>query len=369
MKKNILKLATLLLAVVSFTSCLDDDNDTPVTPEHFDYTAGAYVLNEGSYYSKINGSLDYLDYSTNTYTKGVFQSANGRSLGGTPNDLVIYGNKMYIACTDENRVEVVDKHTVKALAPKGVSITQPRHLTAGGGYVYVTSYDGTVSKIDTTSFAVAEKSEKIGDYLEDITYLNGALYVCDAYNVDANYKYTYNTNVVKLSASSLTKAASITVNANPNQIENDGTNVYVLSWGDYGAVASAIQKIDGMSNQVSNVATNASAMALADGYIYYYATTYDANWNATYKYTMLNLKDNTTTDLSIGNYIESPASMYIDPINGFLFVGSRPVSGGKVSYTDNGYVMLFSNAAQPVKFSAGVGPTHMAFVVDTYNSK
>ena len=217
MKKYVLNFLWLFIALSVITSCSDDDNKgrrEPVT-----VTDGVFILNQGNFYSKIDGSLDYLNYSTNIITRDAFKRMNGRSLGGTPNDAIIVGGKMYVAVADENRVEILDVKTLKAATP--VRIKSPRALVADNRFVYVTSYAGTVSKIDASTGKIVATSVKIGANLEGITILNGRLYVCNAYNPD----YTYNTNVVKLSASDLSKQTDITVAANPNRILNDGTNV------------------------------------------------------------------------------------------------------------------------------------------------
>lgn len=112
MKKYVLNFLWLFIALSVITSCSDDDNKgrrEPVT-----VTDGVFVLNQGNFYSKIDGSLDYLNYSTNIITRDAFKRINGRSLGGTPNDAVIVGGKMYVAVADENRVEILDVKTLKA---------------------------------------------------------------------------------------------------------------------------------------------------------------------------------------------------------------------------------------------------------------
>ena len=121
MKKYLLSIAVLMAATISFTSC-DDDDDCPTCPPPATIVQnGVYVINEGSYYSKINGTLDFLGYdvANNTYsmTRNIFESVNGRSLGGTPNDALIVGDSVLcIAVADEKRVEFVNTTTKKAYA-------------------------------------------------------------------------------------------------------------------------------------------------------------------------------------------------------------------------------------------------------------
>ena len=209
----------LCLSSLTLSSCHDDDDDNGGLVEGQIVTKGLLILNEGSYFANINGSLDYWDAASGTLTSNVFETVNGRSLGGTPNHAIIADKKLFIASTDENRIEVVDLKTLKAGSP--ISISQPRELCATGGYLYATSYTGKVTKIKIATGEVVATSEVIGANLEGITAANGSLYVCNAWNSD----YTYNTNVVKLNPQTLAKQKDITVNANPNQVIAVGNNV------------------------------------------------------------------------------------------------------------------------------------------------
>lgn len=116
MKKYLLSIAVLMAATISFTSC-DDDDDCPTCPPPATIVQnGVYVINEGSYYSQINGTLDFLGYDvakgTYSMTRNIFEDVNGRSLGGTPNDALIVGDSVLcIAVADEDRVEFVNTTT------------------------------------------------------------------------------------------------------------------------------------------------------------------------------------------------------------------------------------------------------------------
>ena len=172
MKKYMKLLACLLAGALVLTAC--DDDEPQITYQDVTVADGLFVLNEGSFYSQISGSLDYIDFSTNSITTNAFQAANGRALGGTPNNALLCGSKLYIATQEENRVEVVDAKTLKALSP--VSITAPRELCTDGEAVYVSSYTGEVSRIDTLSLRVTAKSPVVGTNLEGIACRQGVLH-------------------------------------------------------------------------------------------------------------------------------------------------------------------------------------------------
>ncbi len=354
MKKYLLSFAVLLGACVLFNSCSNDEDDDKKKPHEFTVTSGAYVLNEGNYYSQINGSLSYIDYTGYTITNGLFQSVNGRSLGGTPNSMIVVGNEEYIACTDENRVEIIDGN-LKSVA--SVTVTQPREMATDGSNVFVTSYDGTVSQISCESHTVVAKSEKIGACLEGIAYRNGSLYVCNAYNAD----YTYNTNVVKLDATNLKKIKDITVVCNPTSIKVSDGVIYLLSTGNYGAVQAQIQKIDASDNVTYLL--DGTLFDVYDGTLYVINSVTDwTTYTTTTTYTRCDA-DGNKTEFTPTQEIASPCGIAVDPNNGYVFISSYVMGAtGYADYSADGYVCAFDfDNNKSWKFSAGVGPCTIVF--------
>ena len=181
MKKYLLSLAVMAMGATLLTSCLGDDPKGDTSTEYI-YTRGVYVINNGSAYQSIDGSLSYIDYSTGTpiAQQNVYKKANGTSLGGTPNDVAAYGQKVYIAGFDENILFVLDARTQKEIAKLntidllgGTDGKGPRHIVAYGGKVYFTTYgegeNGYVAAIDTTSFNLKAKYQ-VGPYPEGMAF-------------------------------------------------------------------------------------------------------------------------------------------------------------------------------------------------------
>lgn len=75
-----------------------------------------YVLNSGDWKS-ANSSLTMYDFSAGDVVQNYFELQNGRCLGNTANDIIVYGSKMYIAVSGESTVEVVslDAESVKQI--------------------------------------------------------------------------------------------------------------------------------------------------------------------------------------------------------------------------------------------------------------
>ena len=355
-----------MTVIGGFTSCTDDD-DSPV---FIDVTVadGVFVLNEGSYFSGINGTLDYLDYKTATMSNNIL--ADIYNLGGTPNNAIIVGDVMYIACSDENRVAVIDAKNLIA-AKQMIAITAPRELATDGSYLYVTSQAGCVIKVDLTTNLIVETTPVIGDRLEGIAYRDGYLYVCNSCkeipDPDSGYSsWEYHTNLIKLNAETLAKVSDITVAANPNQIVSDGQYLYLASWGDYNQTPATVQQID-ENDEVSVIGTG-QKIAYDDNKLYIVNTAYDENWNEVHTYKVLDLKTNLTTDFwGDTSLIFSPGTIGVDPVTHDVFITSYNKDDyGYASYTTNGYIVVYSNANKyfsnaATKFTTGVGPCTLVF--------
>lgn len=359
MKKNIYLSTLLMLGMTLFTACSEDD-DTPPPADPVTVTEGVFILNEGAYFYGVSGSLSYLDYESQTLSNGVFAAKNGRALGATPNDAIIYGSKMYIATTDENRLEVVNATTLESLG--FVTMTSPRKLAAAGGKVFVTSYMGTVCGIDTTRLEIVAESEKIGGNLEGIVVRGQYLYVCNAWNSD----YTYNNNVVKLQISDLAKVKDITVTCNPVRITTDGADIYVQSTGNYADVLPSIQRLDA-ADQITPLCQG-TYMSYASHKIYYISMTYDENWNTITRYGVYDLLKGEDAEFIAGEEILSPCAIAADPNSGIVYVSSYGQGAmGGIDYSGAGYIVAYSSDGTMLKkYDAGVAPSVFVFQTSSY---
>ena len=111
MKKFLSFAALAAMCVSTFTACSDDDTPTP-TPTPVTVTNGLFVINAGNSSAQIDGSLTFISKNGNV-VQNAFSTANGRSLGNTPNDAIVHGSKLYIAVKGENKIEVIERNTLK----------------------------------------------------------------------------------------------------------------------------------------------------------------------------------------------------------------------------------------------------------------
>ena len=365
MKKYLLSIAVLMAATISFTSCDDDDDSatcpTPVIPRY-----GVYVINEGNYSYQINGTLDFLGYDvakgTYSMTDSIFEKVNGRSLGGTPNDALIFSDSLLcIAVADEDRVEFVNTTTKKASA--AVSIDSPRELAyeSGSNYLYVSSYTGKVYKIDMTTRTIAGESEKVGANLEGIAVAGNKLYVCNSCNPD----YTYNKNVVELNANTLAKNQDIEVVDNPVDVINAGSAIFILSMGNYADKPATVQMLK--DGQLSTIG-NATMMA----YNAYNDQLYmiNAPFGGDKEYKVYNLKNGQTTTFLTNPDIFSPYSLTVNPVNGDVFITSstKNPDTGYADYTADCKLYRYTSAGILLgTYDCGVNPG--TIVCDSYYQK
>ncbi|MGN1263767.1 MAG: YncE family protein, partial [Prevotella sp.] len=292
MKKYLLTFAILLAGMTTFTSCSDDEEEKLIEAEqnngssnsdfdaeNFYTTYGIYVVNSGNQSSQITGSLTYLDATEWKLYEDVFKAANGRELGLTANDGVVYGSKLYVMVSAENTVEVMDNITLQSIKQikledeigEDKAVT-PRHAAAANGYVYVTTYGGYVAAIDTTTlnisrtYAVTPEADKIGAmYPEGIAVANGKLYVANSCYGKNNYP---SIGVIDIESGSVSLITDEKI-TNPTAIAVVGNDLYVLDYGKYdenwNQLGAGVRKISG--NTVSYV-LDATAMSVADNKIY-----------------------------------------------------------------------------------------------------
>lgn len=351
--KKLLSFAILLVGILAFSACSDDDdNSIDYGPKNI-AGHGLFVVNEGSYFSQINGSLDWVSLSGDSVARNVFLQTNAISLGGTPNDAVIDDGRLYIASTDENRVWIVDAYSSKLI--NFVRVKNPRHLAAADGRVFVSSYTGKVYAIGEKEQALVDSSEVLGQRLEGIAVRNGNIYVCNSCSPDYQ---TYFTNVVKLDQN-LDKQKDITVAANPNEIVSTSDGIYVNSWGNYSSVSSDVQKIDD-NDVVTSLGVQATMIAAGNGGLYMV----NPYGYPSATYTFYNFSTKKTSEFIKGTELFSAYSIAVDPANGDVFIASqkKDASTGYASYTTDGYLCRYHSDGTFVKqYAIGVSPGTLVF--------
>ena len=375
MKKYLLGLAVLLMGTAVMTSC-DPAEDYPETYLQV-YSTGAYVVNSGNMYSKIESSLTAIDYASSTATQNVFKAANGRSLGNTANDGIVYGNKIYLAVDQSNTIEVIDKKTKQSI--KQIKTTEllgnaegaePRHIIADGGKVYFTTYGGYVAAVDTTDFAL-QKKWQVGNYPEGLVIGNGNLYVANS-NYGAGGG---NISCINLSNDNVETKNIEGVN-NPTSIYYASDVLYVLDNPVYGPAPdyattgeNALRTVSFAEGKSQKVADGNYAVCVTPGattrmnVVRPYFFVLNAPFGGTPSVSVLAAGSTQAQTMTLSEMPVSPCGIFADPLNGHIFVLSYKMGdNGYADYNGNGYVVEYDSAGQKLhEYETGVGSCAMFF--------
>ena len=375
MKKYLLGLAVLLMGTAVMTSC-DPAEDYPETYLQV-YSTGAYVVNSGNMYSKIESSLTAIDYASSTATQNVFKTANGRSLGNTANDGIVYGNKIYLAVDQSNTIEVIDKKTKQSI--KQIKTTEllgnaegkePRHIIAGDGKVYFTTYGGYVAAVDTTSFAL-QKKWQVGNYPEGLVFGNGTLYVANS-NYGAGGG---NISCINLSNDNVETKNIEGVN-NPTGVYYASDVLYVLDNPVYGPAPdyattgeNALRAVSFAEGKSQKVADGNYAVCVTPGATtrmnvvrpYFYVL--NAPYGGTPSMSVLVAGSTQAQTMKLSEMPVSPCGIFADPLNGHIFVLSYKMGdNGYADYNGNGYVVEYDSTGKKLhEYETGVGSCAMFF--------
>jgi hypothetical protein len=336
-------------------ACHKKDDTTPDTPTA--QRAGIYILNQGGL-THNNGSLTYYDYSTKTLTPDIFNAVNGKGLGDTPNDIKIYGSKMYVVVDVSGVVQVLNPKTAKIIKsidmknPDGTT-RDPRSIVFNAGKAFISQYNGTVAVLDTASLTI-DKFITVGPDPEQMVVSNGKLYVANSGGLNASPDKT----VSVIDLTTLTETKKVTVIVDPVSVSADGYgNVYVFSAGDYYAGTPGGMTI---INNVTDVVKSQNATTLA------YGSSFIVNGDLAYylsgdgKVVVYNVKTQTVVNNSFitdGTILKSPYNLAFDSTTGEVFVSDA------LNYASNGTLYAFDKTGKKeYTITVGINPGAFAFV-------
>lgn len=363
MNRKFLNVFLLAIAVIGLASCGDDDKYQGEGLKTV--SDGAYVVGYGT--SSIPGNLSYIDYTTGESTNNVFANANGSSLGTGANDGLVYGSKMYIVVDGSSTIEVVNKNTMKSIKQiKTTDLlgkdlgTNPRHIIAGNGKIYFTTYHGIVAAVDTASYTLTNKYT-VGSYPEGLVGVGNYIYVANS---------DYGMGKGSISAINLTDGSveteTISGVVNPVKLFYANNSLYVLDNGSYDAsynqVGAGLKQIIGTS---STTLFNATIADLYQGNFYFVNAAYgakDDKGNTLVTYGIYTLTTGTKT--AFAGSVDSPAQIAVDPINGRVFIASNSMNADNSypDYNKNGYVREFTSMGTIVKdYVCGSSPSAIFF--------
>lgn len=348
--KSLLFVGSLFLVL----SCANDGDGSDGSDGRLPYRA-CYVLNSGDFKSN-NSSLTKFCGATGETVQNYFELQNGRVLGNTANDIIIYGSKMYIAVSGEGTIEVTDLNAKSLRQIKcGEQGEQPRYLAAHGDKVYATYYNGYVARIDTATLEV-EAQCAVGRNPEQLAVYEGKIYVANSGGMDWNTELGYDKTVSVIDVETFTETAKIGVVLNPAVLVPADNGLFLASYGDYGAVPGTLQFITKDGNaDVVEACSNMTEICFSNGVLYGFFSQYDANWNATITYMSYN-PSNGAVDSPWIKEDFLPVPYKVCAVGDYVCVTSS-------DYLNDGDVYLYDTDGMLVaKIAAGLNPVKVVAV-------
>ncbi|MDR0715103.1 MAG: YncE family protein [Bacteroidales bacterium] len=297
---------------------------------------GFYLLNEGNMGSN-KSTLDYMDLVTGVYHRNIFADANPsvpKELGDVGNDIGIYGSKLYAVINCSNKVEVMDKFTVRRLGQ--IDIPNCRYIRFHGGYAYVTSYAGPVelnpnyeqtgyvAKVDTATFQVIDRC-LVGFQPDELEIVGDKIYVANSGGyMFPNYENTV--SVIDISQFEEIKRIEVAINLHRLRADRHG-NLWVSSRGDYYDLPSQLHWIDTQTDTYGGMLDIAATELYLDGdSLYLYGTEFSYN---SYDWTIsFGIIDVTTRKVATRNFladgeerkIAMPYGIMVNPVNKDIYM-------------------------------------------------
>lgn len=354
--KKILYLAWVAVGSLAFQSCSSDEPDI-IDP--VEVSNGVFVLNQGVMSASLPGTLTYYDYAKGTTAEDIFASANGTVLGDTPQDVLTYGAKVYLAVYQSNLIRILDRNTLKVLRdirPTGEHGTQPRYLTADGGKVYVSMYDGYAARIDTVSMAI-DASVKVGPNPDGVAVYGGNLYVANSDGMNYLNGYVNGKTLSQIDLKSFTETRKIEVGLNPGPVTATDNGIFFVTRGNYADIPSQLKalKADG----TTEVIAEASLIWGKGTSLYHINAPYGADPITSVG--VYNSASGQKSSVSIES-IKYPVAMAVDPITEDIVITACNELNGIADYTGPGYAVRFSSTGQKIAtFTVGVNPCAIAF--------
>lgn len=353
---------------------VDLREEVNVNPPEISSVEGFYLLNEGNMGSN-KSTLDYYDYSTGTYERNIFGSANPtvpKELGDVGNDIAIYRSRLYAVINCSNKVEVMDAAT--ATRRGQIDIPNCRYMAFSGDNLYVTSYAGPVqinpnyeqkgyvARIDVNTLKETGRCV-VGFQPDGICIAGGKIYVANSggYMVP-NYESTV--SVIDEATFAVVGTIDVALNLHYCMADRNG-RIWISSRGDYYQIPSRLFCYDPKRGEVVKALdVPVGDMCIDDDRIYIVANGWS---NVTMSYTntfavvdinsMEKIADSFITD-GTGAELERPYGVAVNPVSKDIFVTDAR------NYVSPGYLYCYDKEGKR-KWSVRTGdiPAHFAFRV------
>ena len=378
-------LLVALTAMMLLVACREEQfifvpEEVEVTLPEYTSLQGFYLLNEGNMNSN-KATLDYYNFRTGRYTRNVFAFANPnvpKEMGDVGNDLGIYGSKLYAVINCSNKIDVMDKNSVKKIGQ--IDIPNCRYIKFYGGYAYVTSYAGPVelspeytqrgyvAKIDTATLQVVDKC-LVGFQPDELDIVNGKIYVANSggYMVP-NYENTV--SVIDIDTFTEDSRIEIAINLQCCKADSHGM-LWLSSRGDYYDNQSKLYVYDTrhqrlaktLDLRVSNMWLDGDSLYVIGAQFSYVTMNYETTYAIINTLTMEQVSSKVITDGTDATIV-MPYGIAVHRITKDIYVTDAS------SYVDAGRLYCFSSdGIKKWDVRTGDIPAHFVFLGDNINEK
>ena len=363
---NFSKLVLVTLAsALFFVSCTNDDVVTVDVPLG-SYDNGLLILNQGGF-GHNDASISYISSDFAIAQNDIFSVVNPTiTLGDKGQDVGFNGQNAYIVLNGSNKIEIVNRYTMKSVGSINTGLKNPRYIAFINGKGYVTNWgDGGVATDDyvavidlatnkvTSSIPVLEGPERI---LEN----SGKLYVAHTGG------FNYGNKISVIDATSNSVSTTITVGDVPgNLVIKDGT-LWVACSGNPSYVSAPLEETAGKIVKV-NIATNAVTNTIAYSDAKKHLSNLVLNGNDLY-YTVsadiYKMNTNATELPTVAAFSTTAQKVY--GVYSFAILGSHIYVGDAGNYQNNGKVYVYALSSPSIgtlenTFSVGVIPAGFYF--------
>jgi YVTN family beta-propeller protein len=362
---NFSKLVLIALTFsLFFVSCTNDDknDDTPLGS----YDNGLLILNQGLFKSS-DASVSYISSDFSIAQNDIFSVVNPSiKLGDVGQDIGFNNELAYIILNNSNKIEIVNRYTLKSVGTINSGLKNPRYIAFANGKGYVTNWgDGAVTTDDyiavidlatkkvSSSIPVIEGPERILEY-------SGKLYVAHKGG------FNYGNKISVINAATNTVSTTITVGDVPENMEiKDGT-LWVSCAGNPFYVSAPLVQTPGQIVKV-NLGTNKVTSTIAYSDAKKHLSNLVLNGNDVY-YTIDSdiYKMSTAATILPTTPAFSTTAQGVYGVYSFSIHGNHIYVGDAGDYKANGKVYVYALATPSIgtlekTFSVGVSPAGFYF--------
>lgn len=338
MKFNKLFLIALFSSLF-FVSCDPEEDTPPFYTSKGTYDSGVLVLNEGT---TNMASISYISFDLATTENNIFEKANNNAVLGTvAQSIGFYNDLAYIVVNVSNKIEIVNRYTLKKIKTIDSGLSNPRYIEFYNGKGYVTCWglgsasdDDYVAVINLNTNEVV-KNIPVVEGPEHILQYNGKLYVSHAGGWNQNNKVS-----IINSTTDEIEGTPILVGDVPNELAVKDGNLWIFCAGNpnyalSGETAAKIVKMNLSTNSVSTfktftASTTSTNLTFYGSYVYY-------TFNKTVYKEILVQTDPATPIKSLDTNVDNLYSMAVK--NNYIYVSSYPAG----AFDTNGTVKIFAN--------------------------